>query len=80
MEKRLKLRQTGQTPECFIAYEYESDEYISYAFYNEIPNVLWRSVPFETEEIIGMLRKRGWHQTDICDELAEARKFRSSEA
>ena len=75
MPTYLKLRQTRQVPERFVALEYESDKYLSYAFVQEIPNVAWKSGTLGTEAIIELLRNRGWHQTDIGDELSEARKY-----
>jgi hypothetical protein len=73
--KRLKLRIVGGSLECFVAIEYESDTYFSYASGSKIPSITWQSSPHSTEAVIGLLRERGWHTTDIGDELDEARIF-----
>ena len=75
MSTHLKLRQVSQEPEKFVALEYESDKYLSYAFFQEIPNIVWESEPMETEQVAQLLLNRGWHQTDIGDEVCEARKY-----
>lgn len=75
MTRRLKLRQAGKSPESFVALEYESDKYLSYAHVTEIPDVSWQSPPLPTEAVIALLRDRGWHTTDIGDELDEARRY-----
>jgi len=75
MPTRLKLRQVCQVPERFVALEYESDKYLSYAFVREIPNIVWESEPLETELVAQLLLARGWHQTDIGDEICEARQY-----
>jgi len=73
--KRLKLRKVGRSPECFVAMEYESDAYLSYAYVAEMLDISWQSSSLSTEAIIALLRDRGWHVTDIGDELDEARKY-----
>ena len=75
MAKRLKLKLTSSSPESLMAMEYECDSYFSYARGSEVPNVSWQSPALPTEAVIGLLRQRGWHTTDIADELSEARKF-----
>ena len=80
MPTRLKLRQIGRAPECFLALEYESDMYLSYAHVKEIPNIVWQSDSLETEALVQLLRERGWHPTDIGDELDEARRHSQAEA
>ena len=73
MRKYLKLRLASPCPETFTAYEYESDIYLSWAHMRELPNVTWQSDSLGTEQITQLLASRGWHQTDIGDELDEAR-------
>jgi hypothetical protein len=37
--------------------------------------IVWEAdSPFETANLIKVLRDRGWHLTDIADELDEARR------
>ena len=80
MTTRLKLKLVTRAPERFVAMEYESDRYLSYAHVTEIPNIQWQSSPLDTEAVAGLLRDRGWHTTDIGDELAEAREYADAAA
>jgi hypothetical protein len=73
MAKYLKLRIVDLEPETLQALEYESPMYLSYSHVTEIPNVAWESEPMTVEPLLAFLGKRGWHPTDIADELDEAR-------
>ena len=80
MGKYLKLRRVASKPERHIALEYESVQYQSWARVRDIPNVSWQSEPMDTDDLVSMLRGRGWHPTDIGDELNEARLYTGPEA
>ena len=80
MGKYLKLRRVALNPERHQAFEYESDQYRSWARFKDIPGVVWQSDPMETDELVSVLRSRGWHPTDIGDELDEARLHTGPEA
>ena len=77
MQKYLKLRRVALSPEVLTAFEYNSDRYCSWAHVSELPNVTWHSEPMLTDDLVAVLRKRGWHPTDIGDEIDEARKYQS---
>ena len=74
MGTHLKLRQVRTAPDWFVAFEYESDTYLSYARTTEFPNIRWQSDELGEVDVADVLRERGWHSTDIGDELDEARK------
>ncbi len=78
--KRLRARLVQITPETMKAMEYESDMYLNQIDVPELPSITWESSPLLTEELIGHLRKRGWHPTDIGDALHEARVANGREA
>ena len=69
----LKLHRLQLSPEMFIAIEYSADRYMSWTTAREIANVSWESAPMLTDDLVRILRARGWHTTDIGDELNEAR-------
>jgi hypothetical protein len=76
MRKCLKMRLTGSSPETFIACEYSSDRYLSWVQVREMSLITWQSEPFAPDALARLLESKGWHQTDICDALDEARTFR----
>ena len=78
MRKYLRLRVVGTQPEIVLAQEYESHESLSYIAIPELASATWASESLPTESIIELLRGRGWHQTDIYDELDEARASSSA--
>lgn len=80
MATYLKLRRVSLTPETFMAMEYSSDIYVSWARAQTLPDVQWQSDPLSVDELIALLVSRGWHQTDIGDELDEALEFTGPKA
>jgi hypothetical protein len=74
MSTHLKLRKLNDSPERFVAFEYESDTYLAYSHTTEFPNIRWQSGELGTDEVAEVLRNRGWHTTDVGDEFDEARK------
>jgi hypothetical protein len=73
MSTHLKLIKLTDSPERFVAFEYESDIYLAYSRTTQFPNISWQSGELSTDEVAGVLRNRGWHTTDIGDEFDEAR-------
>ena len=80
MATYLKLRRVGLAPESFIAMEYSSDVYVSWAHAQTLLYVGWQSDSLSADELVTLLGSRGWNQIDIGDELDEARKFTGPEA
>ena len=76
----LKISRVNLAPETYTAFEYESERYMSWAHARTIPAIQWESGPVKIDELVVLLESRGWHQTDIGDELDEARKAPGLEA
>jgi hypothetical protein len=75
MPVHLKLRQVASAPDRFVAFEYESDAYLSYAHTTDFPNIRWQSGELGDVAVAEVLQNRGWHTTDIGDEFDEARRY-----
>lgn len=73
MAKYLRLHVVTSSPETVLAQEYESGIYLSREAAPILPAAVWESDIFPTEQLAILLQKRGWHQTDIGDELNDAR-------
>ena len=71
--KYLRVCLVGASPETMRAFEYESATYLSQVKVPELPSTSWQSDPLQAKELIGQLRHRGWHTTDIGDAMDEAR-------
>ena len=80
MAKYLKLRHVPLSPEAFVAFEYDSDRYWSWAHRTDFSNITWQSDAMPIEALATLLRGRGWHTTDIGDEIDEAQKYTRPEA
>ena len=78
--KYLRACLVGTGPETMKAFEYESHIYLSQDRFPVLPATIWQSETLETQDLIGQLRDRGWHTTDIGDALDEARTARRHEA
>ena len=78
MRKYLRISILGTRPETALAQEYNSNSYILRGDSPELLVVTWESDALPTESLIGLLLQRGWHQTDIGDELDEARAYSQS--
>ena len=76
----LKLRWSDLQPERFAAMEYASPVYVSWTHDSTLPDVRWQSEPLPVDALLTLLASRGWHQTDIGDELDEARRYTRPEA
>lgn len=72
MRKCLRIFISPEQPERCTAIEFLAERYVPR---NVTPEqIVWRAPDaLATSEIIDILRDRGWHQTDIFDELDEAR-------
>lgn len=72
MKKYLRIHISSGQPERCSAIEFLSEQYLPRNIAPE--HVVWETAcALVTPELIAVLRDRGWHQTDIGDELDEAR-------
>ena len=78
--KHLRACLVGTHPETVKAFEYESEIHLSQARVPALPSVSWESDALATDELVELLRARGWHTTDIGDALHETRRKHRHEA
>ena len=77
MAKYLRIHVATTSPETASAQEYQSDVYLSRPALPALSAVVWETGALPIEQLAVLLRERGWHQTDIGDELSVARAAHS---